>query len=106
MAKDLLTKHLEEVVNPTWNYAKRCETEQDHHLNAVLGLAGEAGEVVDIYKKNLFHKPKDRKEDLLAELGDVGYYYIKTIDVNDLSLEEVLDYNRRKLFKRYELDGK
>jgi len=93
--------HLENVVNKTWNFSGRLQTQKDHVLNAVMGLAGEAGEVLDLHKKLYFHTPKERSEELKLELGDVAYYFLKIIDLYGFSLEEILAINREKLGKRY-----
>ena len=96
-----LEAHLHEVVNVTWNYAGRLEGWKDHVLNAVMGLAGEAAEVLDEHKKLLFHAEKDRSEEIKLELGDVCYYLGKTLDLHGLTLEEVLEANKKKLFERH-----
>lgn len=95
-------EHLEQVINKSWNFAGRLETERDHILNAVLGLAGEAGEVADLHKKMFYHTEKDgRKEELLNELGDVAFYLIKLLDLNGWTLEDAMEVNRAKLMKRH-----
>lgn len=67
----------------------------------IMGLAGEAGEVVDYLKKHLFHdKPFDR-EKLLEELGDLHFYFTTLLNEYDISLEEVHETNERKLRARY-----
>lgn len=96
-----LEKHLREVVDRTWNAANRCKTWDDHVWNAVSGLAGEAAEVLDVHKKMYFHAEKDRREEILLELGDVCFYLPKVIELHGFSLEEVLEANKVKLFKRY-----
>lgn len=101
---DLLKQHLEEVVDKCWNYAGRCKDEKDHVLNAVLGLAGEAGEVADLHKKLLFHAEKrseDFKSKLKHELGDVYFYLLKVQDLYGFSTEEILAANREKLASRH-----
>ena len=100
---DTLTNHLHTVVNKTWNFAKRLNSQQDHEQNAIVGLAAEAGEVLDVGKKRWWHTPKKegRRDELRAELGDVCYYLIKTIDVCGFTLDEVLKENRDKLRARY-----
>lgn len=99
-----LDTHLEEVVNVTWNYARRCETWQDHVMNAALGLGGEAGEVVDVHKKWFFHKDKNRHDELINEIGDLYYYLAKLQELHGITMEECLAANRAKLFERYEID--
>lgn len=44
-------------------------------LHSLLGLAGEAGEIVDQYKKHLFKVARQcSREQFLDELGDLFYY--------------------------------
>ncbi len=70
-------------------------------LNGVMGLCGEAGEVIDIVKKHLFHlHPLDAYK-LKDELGDVAWYLALTSHALGLTLEEVLEHNIEKLKKRY-----
>lgn len=104
MKSSPLIDHLNEVVNPTWNYAKRCKSHDDEIMNAAVGLAAEAGEVLDVHKKMFYHKPKDRREELVEELGDVCYYLSKVLELHDITLEECLANNRAKLWERYDMD--
>jgi NTP pyrophosphatase (non-canonical NTP hydrolase) len=100
----ILQRHLEEVIGPTWNFSKRLVSPQDHFLNAVVGLAAEAGELLDEHKKIWFHTRRDletQREAILSEHGDVLYYYLKSLDLHFLTVEEVLAYNRRKLASRH-----
>lgn len=99
-----LQKHLDEIINPCWNFAGRCFDWKDEVLNAVLGLGGEAGEVVDQVKKLLYHTDKGRqfhKEKLTSELGDVMFYFIKFSELMNIKLEDVLADNRKKLESRH-----
>jgi NTP pyrophosphatase (non-canonical NTP hydrolase) len=102
-------KHLEEVINPCWNYAGRCDTWKDEVHNAVLGLAGEAGETADQVKKMFYHTEKKEghhKDKLVHELGDVFFYTIKFMDLMGITLSEVLEANREKLQSRHPELGK
>jgi NTP pyrophosphatase (non-canonical NTP hydrolase) len=104
-----LKRHLDEVVNKTWNFAGRLESPKDHELNAVMGLAAEAGECLDILKKKFYHTAgKDARwdTDLKKELGDVIYYWLKTLDVFGFTIEEILALNREKLESRHPELGK
>lgn len=98
---NILEKHLKNVVSRTWNGADRLRDWQDHVMNAVSGLAAEAAEVLDEHKKLFYHTEKDRSEAIKEELGDVCYYLAKVIELHGLTLEEILAYNKSKLFKRY-----
>ena len=70
-------------------------------LNGVMGLNGEAGEVIDIVKKHLFQGHKLDKEHLKEELGDVAWYLAIACSGAGLTLEEVMEENIKKLSKRY-----
>lgn len=104
-----LYKHLQEVVNVCWNYAGRIKDQQGHEQNALIGLAAEAGELLDIGKKLWFHSEKPKgywREKMLSELGDVIFYWLKVLDVFGFTIEEVLAYNRHKLTSRHPEMGK
>jgi NTP pyrophosphatase (non-canonical NTP hydrolase) len=70
----------------------------------LLGLAGEAGEVVDLMKKVLCHNhPMDEQATakLLSELGDTLWYLARIADRAGFRLEDVATVNIEKLKKRY-----
>ncbi len=99
-----LERHLDEVVNVSWNFASRIQTQEGHEQNALIGLASEAGETLDVGKKMWFHSEKPEgfwREKLLSELGDVIYYWLKALDVFGFSIQEVLAYNQKKLESRH-----
>ena len=98
-----LSKHYKEVVEPTWDYAKRIHDLDGHWSNAALGLAGEAGEVADTIKKMLHHTVgRDYEEALRKELGDVIYYLLKIVDLAGFTIDEILATNKEKLIVRHE----
>lgn len=104
---NLLQKHLEEVVKPCWDYAKRITTPAEHWSNAALGLAGEAGEVADLVKKIHYHTKKTgeafeaQREELKHELGDVMFYWLRVASFAGLTPEEIIEANRIKLKGRH-----
>lgn len=109
MTPNALTNHLNEVVNPTWNYADRHDTHQDQVMNAVLGLGGETGEVLDVIKKASFHSQsaaQGQMDKLVYEMGDVIYYWLKLADLFNLDIEHILAMNRMKLESRHPELGK
>lgn len=70
-------------------------------LHMVLGIAGEAGEIVDAVKKAaIYNKPLDR-ENIVEELGDLLFYMQGLANGLDITWEEVTNYNFAKLSKRY-----
>ena len=66
-----------------------------------LGLAGEAGEVVDTIKKAVFHQHGLDRDELIKELGDVLWYVAALCTKLDVPMSEVMDRNIAKLLKRY-----
>lgn len=77
------------------------EGKKDLILNGVMGLAGEAGECVDLVKKERFQGHELNKEKLIEELGDVLWYVAETASGLGISLDEVAQKNLDKLHKRY-----
>ena len=74
---------------------------KDILINGVMGLCGEAGEAIDIVKKHLAQGHELDREHLIKELGDIAWYLAETATALDVSLEEVLQGNIKKLKKRY-----
>ena len=66
-----------------------------------FGLAGEAGEVIDLLKKHLYQGHKLDKDALMEELGDIAWYIALACDIGGFSLSNVLEKNIEKLRKRY-----
>lgn len=66
-----------------------------------MGLAGEAGEVVDLVKKHIYHGAPFDKEKFIKELGDVRWYFEVLCQCVNVSMEEVEQRNIEKLHKRY-----
>jgi NTP pyrophosphatase (non-canonical NTP hydrolase) len=80
----------------TWHSVHFYETWQ--RLHAVLGLAGESGELTEILKKDSF-KPghESTREHRLDELGDVFYYLCVLAHLDDCTIEELSRMNHEKL---------
>jgi NTP pyrophosphatase (non-canonical NTP hydrolase) len=71
---------------------------------AGVGLAAESGEFLEIVKKMVFQgKPWDdaNREHLLIELGDIMWYVSQATQALDVSFDEVIEMNIKKLEKRY-----
>jgi NTP pyrophosphatase (non-canonical NTP hydrolase) len=70
-------------------------------LNGCLGLAGEAGETLDMIKKWIFHEKDLDREYLKKELGDVMWYMAMICYSFGFDLDEILQMNIDKLKARY-----
>lgn len=66
-----------------------------------LGVAGEAGEVVELIKKHVGHGHELPPEQLKKELGDVLWYVAAIATLAGFSLDEVAQLNIAKLKARY-----
>jgi len=70
-------------------------------LHAAIGLSTEANEILDTLKKHIFYGKELDKLNLKEELGDLYFYGALLHDQLDISLEEVMQSNARKLRVRY-----
>lgn len=61
-----------------------------------LGLAGEAGEVIEIMKK-IFRDGRFDKEHLKSELGDVIYYWARICEAMEFLPSDIIKQNIEKL---------
>lgn len=79
----------------TWHKALPKNWQRDH---AILGLVGEAGELANLHKKDVF-KPDHKSKSLerLHELGDVLYYVAILAHLDGWTLEDVSQRNAIKL---------
>lgn len=66
-----------------------------------MGLAGEAGEVVDLLKKHTAQGKEFAEAALVNELGDVEYYLQLIRSQFGITREECIEMNVKKLNARY-----
>lgn len=85
----------------TMPLAKDMGSTRDELLHAVLGVAGEAGELADAIKKHwAYEKPLD-VTNIREEAGDLLFYLMLLLDECGISLESVFEQNTAKLARRY-----
>ena len=70
-------------------------------LHAALGVAGEAGELVDAIKKEIIYGKELDRANLVEELGDLRFYIQAAMMLYGISEQEVLQQNANKLSIRY-----
>lgn len=103
---DVVAARMEKHDLPTYptmvdNLMSSRPTQAEELLHACVGLAGEAGEVLDIAKKVwAYDKPLDVVK-LLEELGDVRYYYQAALNFLGVSDMDIKLLNMHKLDKRF-----
>jgi len=90
-----LAKSGEEII-------KTLVPEKAHALHMAVGVAGEAGELLDAIKKHvIYNKPIDR-ENVIEELGDIEFYMEGLRQGFGITREETLSANIAKLGVRYQ----
>jgi NTP pyrophosphatase (non-canonical NTP hydrolase) len=71
-----------------------------------MGLAGETGELINKIKKIIRDDNNkltdERKEQIKQELGDTMWYIAMICEETGLNLDEVMEYNNKKLLGRTE----
>jgi len=66
-----------------------------------MGLAGEAGEIIDMLKKSLWHGHELDREKAVKECGDLLWYLAALCNALDIKLDDVVKRNVEKLRARY-----
>lgn len=81
--------------------SNRALSPQEHLINGVLGLCGEAGEVADIIKKHHMQGHDLDVQHVAKELGDVCWYLAETASAIGYDLSHIMQANIEKLKARY-----
>lgn len=90
-------KEYQELAQRTAN----TKTNKDKVENGILGLNGEAGELIDMLKKYKFQGHDLEIPRLIDELSDILWYCAELATGLQISLEKVAEYNIDKLRKRF-----
>lgn len=104
-----LKECLSELTDTTiYKYEKEVNKTRNNKLNefeslleGLMGLNGEAGEAIDILKKQMFQDHKEDYKHIASELGDCCWYITVTANAMGYSLVDILNMNIEKLHKRY-----
>ncbi len=76
-------------------------SEWDMLRNAVYGLNGEAGEIIDLLKKHEFQGHELAREELIEECGDVLWYCALFATALGEDIQTIMERNIEKLKGRY-----
>lgn len=74
---------------------------EDALANYALGLAGEAGEAVELVKKHLYHGKELDLDAVKKELGDCLWYVAALASTLGLDMGDISEGNVAKLMARY-----
>jgi NTP pyrophosphatase (non-canonical NTP hydrolase) len=75
--------------------------EKAHLAHMALGVAGEAGELADALKKYAIYGKVLDRENVVEELGDLRFYMQGIMNSLEITEDEVISHNTKKLSKRY-----
>lgn len=89
------------LAKPGESILQEMTPEQAHLLHMAVGIAGEAGELLDAIKKHvIYQKPLDI-EHVMEELGDIEFYLEGLRQGAGIDRQVVLAGNEAKLAVRY-----
>lgn len=72
-----------------------------HTIHMVMGICGEAGELLDAMKKAVIYRKELDRENVIEELGDIEFYLEGFRQSVGITREETIRENMDKLSKRY-----
>lgn len=73
----------------------------DGLMHCAVGIAGEAGELLDAIKKTWVYDKSLDRANVIEELGDIEFYAEALRTLLDIDRDEVIAANVAKLEKRY-----
>lgn len=89
------------LAKPGQDILAEMTPEQMHLLHMAIGIAGEAGELLDAVKKCVVYQRELDLENVIEELGDMEFYMEGLRQGASVSREETLRMNVNKLMTRY-----
>jgi NTP pyrophosphatase (non-canonical NTP hydrolase) len=81
--------------------ARIHDSDDQAKANWSMGLAGEAGELIDLVKKDIFMDVSPTQAKLESEAGDVLWYLANLCFALEIDLQRVAEENIKKLRARY-----
>jgi NTP pyrophosphatase (non-canonical NTP hydrolase) len=92
---------VESLCKPGHHICFELFPEEAHRIHMAMGIAGEAGELLDTIKKaTIYRKPYD-KDNVLEECGDILFYLQGMLNSFGFTLQGAITANVEKLSVRY-----
>lgn len=91
----------EDLSKPGEEIAALMTADEAHLWHMATGVSGEAGELLDAVKKSVVYKKPLDRENVVEELGDLRFYMAGLMNALDITEDELLTTNNKKLGKRY-----
>jgi len=87
-----------DLVKPPQEILESLSPEKTMLLHMTMGIAGEAGEIVDTIKKHVMYNKDLDLENMIEELGDIEFYMEGLRQALNIKREDVLKHNYNKLY--------
>lgn len=78
-----------------------CGNTQMDNIHYTMGIVTEAGELIDIFKKNLAYNREIDWTNVKEEIGDLLWYLANFCRINKIDIHKVMETNIAKLRARY-----
>lgn len=88
-------------IKPGWKIQAEQDSEDCDLSHAAMGIASEAGEIVDCIKKRTIYAQDLNLPHLIEELGDIEFFLSQLRSCVNITRDEILTANIAKLSKRY-----
>jgi NTP pyrophosphatase (non-canonical NTP hydrolase) len=95
------SKFVKSRAKPSSDVVETFDASKAGLAHAILGIAGEAGELLDAIKKVVIYDKELDIDNIVEELGDIEFYMELLRQELDLTREFVILKNISKLEKRY-----
>lgn len=93
------------LVKPGDDILQSLTPEKAHILHMAVGIAGEAGELLDAIKKNVIYNKQIDLINVIEELGDLEFYMEGLRQGLNIDRDHTIYKNKEKLSVRY-MSGK
>ncbi len=90
-----------ELAKPGWDIVNEMTPTKAHCMHMAIGVCGESGELMDAVKKHVIYAKTLDRENVIEELGDLEFYMEGLRQGLNITREETLEANIKKLRKRY-----
>lgn len=87
--------------SPADEVMKNLDKRKIRMLHAAVGIATEAGELLDNIKKTIFYNKEIDILNIVEELGDIDWYITLMSYLIGYNMEKIKDMNNKKLIARY-----
>ena len=93
---------VDQLAKPGDEIAASLTADRAHLLHMVVGISGEAGELLDAVKKHVIYNKDLDMKNVIEELGDLEFYMQGVRNGLGLTRATVIEHNMKKLGARYE----